>query len=134
MDEQARRAEATQPATEYTREELDAAEPVRPPSTRRRWLLGLAIGALAWGLLDVVAPVLTLLCLPFALTPAGAGALVGAGLAWLVGLGWTIVLVVTGDLAASPILAGWWLAGLLSFVAGLLGTAVVLRRERARAA
>ena len=121
------------PAATFTRQELDAAGPVRPPSPRRRWLLGLAIGALAWGLLGFVeAPVVTLVCLPFALTPAGAGALVGAGLAWLVGFGWSVVLLVNGDLATSPMLAAWWLAGLLSFVAGLVGSVVVLRRERAR--
>jgi len=122
------------PAVTFTREELDAAEPVRPPSPRRRWLLGLAIGALASGLLTFVeVPALTLLCLPLALTSAGAGALVGAGFVWLVWSAWGVVLWVNGDLAASPMLAVWWLTGLLSFAAGLLGTAIVVRRQGARA-
>ena len=65
----------------FTREELDAAEPEAPPSFRRRWLIGFVLGSVGgvvvgWGL--PVNPV-GLLALPWVFTPAGAGALVGAG-------------------------------------------------------
>jgi hypothetical protein len=120
------------PTARFTRDELHAAEPERHPSARRRWLIGLGLGALAFGLLSFEGiAVLTLLCLPFATTPAGAGALVGAGVAWLTLFAWGVVLWVNGDLAASPILAAWWLAGLAALVAGLLGTAVAFRAARA---
>ena len=120
------------PTARFTRDELDAAEPEQHPSARRRWLIGLGLGALAFGLLSFEGvPVLTLLCLPFATTPAGAGALVGAGVVWLTFFAWGVVLWVNGDLAASSILAAWWLAGLAALVAGLLGTAVAVRAARA---
>jgi hypothetical protein len=69
------------PGPTFTRDDLDAAEPERPPSFRRRWLVGFVLGSVGgvvagWGL--PVNPV-GLLALPWTFTPAGAGALVGAG-------------------------------------------------------
>ncbi len=122
-------ATPTPPAT-FTRDELDAAEPERHPSPGRRWLLGLGIGALAFGLLSFEGlPLLTLLCLPFALTPAGAGALVGSGAAWFVSLGWTLVLWLNGDFAESPTAVTWMVTGLVALVVGVVGTIVVARRS-----
>jgi len=124
------RAHDAAPAPVFTREELDAAEPERHPSTLRRWLLGLGIGAL--GGMYVVVP-LMLVSLPFAFTAAGAGALVGTGVVWLAGCAFNTVVWLNGDLAdAFPLLVAWP-SGLVALAVGLLGTAVVARRERPRA-
>jgi hypothetical protein len=115
----------------FSREELDAAEPERHPSPRRRWLVGMGIGVVggAWaGLLTVLSPVV-LLCLPFAFTAAGAGALVGAGLVWTIP-----ALVSWRDITASgdPLTILAWGSGVVVLLAGLLGTAVIVLRGRAR--
>jgi hypothetical protein len=123
--------EAAAPAATYTREELDAAEPERPPSRRRRWLLGVGLGAVGLVLLSYEGfPILALLCLPFALTPTGAGVLVGSGLAWLVLIGWSLVVWLNGDIAGSPMIGAWVLAGAASLAAGLVATAFVARRGK----
>ncbi len=113
----------------FTREELDAAEPERPPSTRFRWLIGLGLGAFA--ALYTGFP-LGIVALPFAFTGAGAGALLGSGSVFLVSLAFNAVVWQNGDLGAQdvPSFVAWSLAGLVALVAGIIGTAVVVRRSR----
>lgn len=118
------------PAGTFTREEFDAAEPERGPSTRRRWLIGCGIGALGGmvvGLQGFLNP-LVLLSLPFALTAAGAGALVGAGLVW------TVALLVFGSAivaSGGALSALAWVSSVVVLAVGLLGSWVVARRARA---
>jgi hypothetical protein len=113
----------------FTREELDVAEPERPPSTRFRWLIGVGLGAFA--ALYTGFPV-GIVALPFALTGAGAGALLGTGLVFLAAFAFDAVVWQNGDLGALdvPALAAWSLAGFAALVAGIAGTVVVARRSR----
>jgi len=131
-DPSARPVEPPAPATPepatFTRDELEAAEPERHPSARRRWLLGLGIGAL--GGLYVVHP-LMLICLPFAFTAAGAGALIGTGAVWLAESAFSTFAWSRGDLADTSSLVLGWVAGLGALAAGVLGSVVVARRARA---
>lgn len=117
------------PRATFTREELDAAEPERGPSSRRRWLVGFGIGTLGGmvvGLQGFLNP-LVLLSLPFAFTAAGAGALVGAGLVWTVAL-----LFLGGELLSRDILATLgWVSSLVVLAVGLVGTWAAAGRARA---
>jgi hypothetical protein len=115
----------------FTREELDAAEPAGT-TARSRWLIGLGIGALGtlW-----IWPIglLFLLCLPFALTAAGAGALLGAGAVFVALSAFDLAVWLNGDSVDPALLAASAIAGVVALVAGVLGTAVLARRARARA-
>ena len=113
----------------FTREELDAAEPEQPSSFRRRWLIGFVLGSVGgvvagWGL--PVSPV-GLLALPWVFTPAGAGALVGAG-SFLASL-----LVVTGGgvlgTEMDAVTAALVAATFAFLPIGLAGTVVAWRRR-----
>jgi sterol desaturase/sphingolipid hydroxylase (fatty acid hydroxylase superfamily) len=121
---------ATPAPVTFTRDELDAAEPVRPPSARRRWLMGFVIGAIGgWALaFGTFLSLIALAALPFAFTPAGAGALTGATVMF------GLLVIPIFDLAAGVTLD---LAGTVSIavaivvaVAGLSGTVVVFLRAR----
>ncbi len=117
----------------FTRDELDAAEPERHPSARRRWLIGFAIGVVggvAVGYGSAVS-LLVLLALPFAFTVAGSGVLVGAGTTWAVALVMTADRVLGGGLDDRALV--FWSLGGAVLAIGLLGTVVVARRERTRA-
>jgi hypothetical protein len=115
----------------FTREELDTAEPERPPSFRRRWLIGCVLGlvggaAAGWGgpmsLLAVVA-------VPWAFTPAGAAVLVGSGLGWAVFVVALAAEIVRDGIAAWPV--NVVVCAVLLGV-GLFGTGVAARRWRGR--
>jgi hypothetical protein len=118
----------------FTREELDEAEPERPPSARRRWLTGFVIG-LVGGWVPVFGSGLSLIglaTLPFALTAAGSGALVGVSAMY------AMLLSVSGpwDGDGADLGVALWLAvTMITIVAGVTGTAVVAvraTRERRR--
>jgi hypothetical protein len=115
----------------FTREELDVAEPERPPSTRFRWLIGVGLGAFA--ALYTGFPV-GIVALPFAFTGAGAGALLGTGLVFLASFAFDAVLWLGDDLAAVEpwTFLSWSLAGFAALGAGIAGTIVVARRSRRR--
>jgi hypothetical protein len=115
----------------FTREELDVAEPERPPSTRFRWLIGVGLGA--FGALYSGFP-LGVVALPFAFTAPGAGTLVGSGIVFLVSLAFDAVVWQSGDLGAldMPAFVAWSLAGFAALVAGIAGTVVVARRSPRR--
>lgn len=119
------------PPETFTREELDAAEPEQPPSFRRRWLIGLVLGAVGGAVAGWAGPIslLAFAALPWAFTPAGAGLLIGSGSLWLAYLvivadqaGGTQIDVGTAILAAVPVVL---------FAIGLVGTLVAHRRARA---
>jgi drug/metabolite transporter (DMT)-like permease len=115
----------------FTRKELDAAEPERPRSLRRRWLLGFVLGAVGGVVAGWVGPIslLALAALPWALTPAGAAVLVGSGLVW------AIYLVVLGGEIGRDGIAAWPVNVVVPAVllgVGLLGTVVAWRRGNAR--
>ena len=111
----------------FTREELDAAEPERPPSPRFRWVIGFGLGA--FGALYTGFPV-GIVALPFAFTAPGAGTLFGSGIVFLVSFAFAAVVWQNGDLGTSdtPAFVAGALAGLVALVAGIIGTAVVARR------
>jgi hypothetical protein len=121
------------PATSstFTREELDVAEPERPPSTRFRWLIGVGLGAFA--ALYTGFPV-GIVALPFAFTGAGAGALLGTGLVFLASFAFDAFIWLNDELAAVEpwTFVSWSLAGFAALVAGIAGTVVVARRSRCR--
>ena len=116
----------------FTREELDAAEPERRPSTRFRWLIGLGLGAFA--ALYTGFPV-GIVALPFALTGAGAGALLGTGVVFVTSFAFDALVWLNDDLVAVEpwTFLSWSLAGFAALVAGIAGTVVVARRSRRRA-
>ena len=116
----------------FTREELDAAEPERRPSTRFRWLIGLGLGAFA--ALYTGFPV-GIVALPFAFTGAGAGALLGTGFVFLASFAFDALVWLNDDLVAVEpwTFVSWSLAGFGALVAGTVGTVVVARRSRRRA-
>ena len=129
MDDPGRGAASAPPAAPFTREEIDAAEPERRPSMRRRWLVGLGIGAVGGmvvGLQGFLNP-LVLLSLPFALTAAGSGALVGAGLVWTVALLFLGGVLLSGDGLATL----GWASSVVVLAVGLVGTWAVAGRVRA---
>lgn len=120
----------------FTREELDAAEPEQPPSLRRRWLVGFAVGAVgsAWAGLPF-----GILALPWARTPAGAGALLGTGLAFvawvLPGIGALGAAQGDGegvdvaiDAYTTIVIVAWLAVGLVALITGIAGTVAVARR------
>jgi hypothetical protein len=113
----------------FTREELDAAEPERPPSPRFRWVIGFGLGAFA--ALYTGFP-LGIVALPFAFTGAGAGALLGSGIVFVASFAFTTFVWLNDDLPSPdvPSFVAWSLAGLVALVAGVIGTAVVVRRSR----
>jgi len=117
------------PDGSFTRDELDTAEPERPPSTRFRWLVGIGLGAFGAALTGWP---LGLLCLPFALTAAGAGALIGTGLTFVAWSAFSLVVWLNGDLTAGdvPALTAWSAASLVALGTGIAGTVVVARRSR----
>ena len=94
---------------------------------RRRWLIGLGMGA--FGALYSGFP-LGVVALPFAFTAPGAGTLFGSGIVVLASLAFDAVVWQNGDLGALdvPAFVAWTLAGLVALVAGIIGTAVVMRR------
>lgn len=111
----------------FTRDELDAAEPEAPPSFRRRWLIGLVLGAVGGMVAGWAGPIslLALVALPWAFTPAGAAVLVGSGLVWA-----TFLLVMSGEIARDGI-AAWPInvvVPVLLLGLGLVGTVVARRR------
>ena len=114
-----------------TREELDAAEPERPPSTRFRWLIGVGLGAFA--ALYTGFPV-GIVALPFAFTGAGAGALLGTGLVFLASFGFDAFVWLDDNLVAVEpwTFLAWSVAGFAALAAGIAGTVVVARRSRGR--
>jgi hypothetical protein len=118
----------------FTREELDGAEPERPPSPRRRWLTGFVIGLIG-GWVPVFGSGLSLIgfaTLPFALTAAGSGALVGVSAMYVMLL--SLNLPPGGD-GADIGVALWLAVTMVTIVAGVTGTAVVAvraTRERRR--
>lgn len=116
----------------FTREELDAAEPERRPSTRFHWLIGLGLGA--FGALYTGFPV-GIVALPFAFTGAGAGALLGTGLVFLASFAFDALVWLNDDLVVVEpwTFLSWSLAGFGALVAGIAGTVVVARRSRRRA-
>ena len=129
MDDPGRGAASAPPAALFTREELDAAEPERRPSMRRRWLVGLGIGAvggMVGGLQGFLNP-LVLLSLPLAFTAAGSGALVGAGLVWTVALLFLGGVLLSGDGLATL----GWASSVVVLAVGLVGTWAVAGRVRA---
>jgi hypothetical protein len=113
----------------FTRDELDAAEPERPPSPRFRWVIGLGLGA--FGALYTGFPV-GIVALPFAFTGAGAGALLGTGLVFLASFAFDTFVWLNDDLVAVEpgTFFSWSLAGFAALVAGIAGTVVVARRSR----
>jgi len=115
----------------FTREELDAAEPEQPPSPRFRWVIGLGLGAFA-GLYTGFP--LGIVALPFAFTGAGAGALLGSGIVFLVAFAFDTFVWLNDDLVAVEpgTFLSWSLAGFAALVAGIAGTVVVGRRSRRR--
>jgi hypothetical protein len=115
----------------FTREELDAAEPERPPSPRFRWVIGLGLGAFA--ALYTGFP-LGIVALPFAFTGAGAGALLGSGIVFLVSFAFDTFVWLNDDLVAVEpgTFFSWSLAGFAALVAGIAGTVVVARRSGRR--
>ncbi|HYN49015.1 MAG TPA: hypothetical protein VER83_09125 [Candidatus Nanopelagicales bacterium] len=115
----------------FTREELDAAEPERPPSPRFRWVIGLGLGAFA--ALYTGFP-LGIVALPFAFTGAGAGALLGTGLVFLASFAFDAFVWLNDDLVAVEpgTFLSWSLAGFAALLAGIAGTVVVARRSRRR--
>ncbi|HYN48781.1 MAG TPA: hypothetical protein VER83_07925 [Candidatus Nanopelagicales bacterium] len=115
----------------FTREELDVAEPERPPSTRFRWLIGAGLGAFAAFYTGF--PV-GIVAVPFAFTGAGAGALLGTGLVFLASFAFDAFVWLSDELAAVEpwTIVSWSLAGFAALVAGIAGTVVVARRSRRR--
>jgi hypothetical protein len=113
----------------FTREELDAAEPERRPSTRFHWLIGLGLGAFA--ALYTGFPV-GIVALPFAFTGAGAGALLGTGVVFVASFAFEAFVWLNDDLAAVEpwTFLSWSIAGFAALVAGIVGTIVVARRSR----
>jgi hypothetical protein len=113
----------------FTREELDAAEPERPPSPRFRWVIGLGLGAFA-GLYTGFP--LGIVALPFAFTGAGAGALLGSGIVFLASFAFDAFVWLNDELAAVEpwTFVSWTLAGCAALAAGIAGSIVVARRSR----
>lgn len=120
----------------FTRAELDAAEPERPRSARSRWLIGFGVGALGslWAGLPF-----GILALPWARTPAGAGALLGTGVAFVAWVlpGLAAVAAPGGegegvdvaiDAYTTVVILAWLALGLVALVAGIAGTLAVARR------
>ncbi len=122
-------APGPEPGGTFTREELDTAEPERPPSPRFRWVIGLGLGA--FGALYTGFPV-GIVALPFAFTGAGAGMLLGTGLVFLASFVFDMVAWLGGDLMSVDTwaLVAWSLAGFGALVAGVAGTVVVARGAR----
>ena len=115
----------------FTREELDGAEPERPPSFRRRWLIGCVLGVVGGAVAGWGGPIslLAFVALPWAFTPAGAAVLVGSGLVWAV-----FVVVLAAEILRDGI-AAWPVNVVVSAVllgVGLIGTGVAARRWRGR--
>jgi hypothetical protein len=112
----------------FTRAELDDAEPERRPSRRFRWVIGFGMGA--FGTLYTGFP-LGVVGLPFAFTAAGAGTLLGTGFVFLLSLVFGLIAWWNADLIVDgPAFLAWVLPGLVALVAGLIATAVVVRRSR----
>jgi hypothetical protein len=117
----------------FTRDELEAAEPVEPRSPRLRWLIGFGMGVFAAVYLSF--PV-GIVALPVAFTAAGAGMLFGTGIVFAAQLAFDVMVWLNGDAAATDrwSFVAWALGGFVALVAGIVGTLVVARRARQRRA
>jgi len=117
----------------FTREELDAAEPERRRSPGFQWLIGLGLGA--FGALYAGFP-LGVVALPFALTGAGAGTLLGTGIVFGLSFAFDAVVWLNGELVPgdATTFVAWSLAGFVALIAGAVGSIIVARRARRHAA
>jgi hypothetical protein len=126
----ARSAADDRPPGTFTREELDAAEPERPPSFRRRWLIGFVLGSVGGAVAGWAGPIslVALVTLPWAFTPAGAGLLFGSGSLWL-----AYLVIVADQAGGGPTGVGTAILAAVPvamFGIGLVGTLAAYRRVR----